>query len=105
MAEPHGDDIGTIRRERIYNILVETLSTLLSGRSRFLHSDGRTDHRMYTPRRLVRQQLDRFSYETTAIDTKPRSRFQEWMARLQAVAEHITRMGPRCYRSESRSTR
>ena len=85
------------------NILVDPLSTLLSGSSRLLSSDGRANHRTHTPKRLEQQQLDRFHYETTAGVIKPTSRFQEWTARLQAAVEHITRMNLPCFRMESRS--
>jgi len=68
-----------------YNILVNPLSTLLSGSSRLPSSDGRANHRTHTPRRLARQQLDRFCHETTAADAKPRSRFQEWTAETSGV--------------------
>ena len=88
-----------------YNVLVDPLSTLLPGSSRLSSSDGRANHRTHTPKRLEQQQLDRLHYETTAEDNTPPSRFQEWAARLQAAAEHITRMNTRCFRIESRSAR
>ena len=75
-----------------YNVLVDPLSTLLPGSSRNSSSDGRANHRTHTPIRLEQQQLDRLHYEMTAEDNKRPSQFQEWAARLQSAAEHITRI-------------
>jgi len=96
MVEPHSGGMGTIQREFMLQFLVEVLSMLLSGCSRLSHSDGRADHRTYT-RRLVRKQLDRFSYAMTATYTEPLHRVKSRSAQQQTMSRLAISLAAKVY--------